>query len=578
MTLAVAIAAPLLAQSPSDSPSRTSPSRTTPPRADDPNRAPIRTTTQTPDATRLHSVVASEEILGANIVQASTNDTIAEIDDLIIDRGSGRIAAVLVDVDGVSGNRAVDPRQLRSTGQPNKLVFTADTDLRSGADFDRATWFGTKTSEWTKGRSTDEQSMHNDPYRVHSSSSYQKVKGRVESVETIREHDSEFTVVTLRDGDTLRKVIVGPAWYVRSTDAVPYRGETLEYEVGESTGTKDLDGEYVVAVRGNRNNKPTEYRANDGTARWTTTTASGGANDEGFKSRYIMLSDLKGKNVMSRGQRCGEIEDLYVDLGNWDVPVAAIDPDQNFLGIADTIRLVPFSLIMIPTTGPIQVDATKEMVLAAPKASDARNANESFWSGVYTAYGVQDHDRRMNDTERRRVNDPNWNDERDSVRNRDLNDPKNPGRKDPNRNDPKLNDPNRNDPNRNDPNRNDPKNDQSANDRGFWSDDDRVRGEMTRSDETLRGTVRQVTPDRAGSNFTGMYIVDVDSGGKLTRMVVGPSEAIGQGKTALKDGEELVATGRYVTNEGVKYFIPFSVECGGNKTVYRHNDGKPIWR
>jgi len=184
------------------------------------------------------------------------------------------------------------------------------------------------------------------------------------------------------------------------------------------------------------------------------------------------------------------------------------------------------------------------MILAAPKATDYKDAQRPYWDSVYTSYGlsVPDHTRA-----RDRTISSNWSDDNRATETRTT----------------KIE-----------------SRDRSTSDssKSVWSDDKRVRDAMGKTDETIRGTVRRITPDRLGASFNGQYVVDVDANGKVTRMIVGPEAALASSNAALKDGDEVIAKGRLVTMDGTTYFVPFSVETNGTTTTLRDNEGKPVWR
>jgi sporulation protein YlmC with PRC-barrel domain len=84
--------------------------------------------------------------------------------------------------------------------------------------------------------------------------------------------------------------------------------------------------------------------------------------------RGILLSTIVGHDLNCLTQACGEIEDTIIEVNTGRVVYLVIDPDENFLGIADTLRMAPFSIARWNVdASEMQVDATKQQILSAPE-------------------------------------------------------------------------------------------------------------------------------------------------------------------------------------------------------------------
>lgn len=106
--------------------------------------------------------------------------------------------------------------------------------------------------------------------------------------------------------------------------------------------------------------------------------------------RSLLASELSDRKVVCRGQESGKVNDLIIDRSSGQIAMLSIDPNENFLGIADTKRLVPWDVATVAVDGTLRIDASKEMVLASPDTpSDLAKLNNGATARmVYKAYDV----------------------------------------------------------------------------------------------------------------------------------------------------------------------------------------------
>jgi sporulation protein YlmC with PRC-barrel domain len=119
--------------------------------------------------------------------------------------------------------------------------------------------------------------------------------------------------------------------------------------------------------------------------------------------RGILLSTIVGHDLNCLTTACGEIEDTIIEVNTGRVVYLVIDPDENFLGIADTLRMAPFSIARWNVdASDMQVDATKEQILAAPEFDGdlLPFTSRARITEVYRVYGEEAPalDRRASDT------------------------------------------------------------------------------------------------------------------------------------------------------------------------------------
>jgi sporulation protein YlmC with PRC-barrel domain len=117
---------------------------------------------------------------------------------------------------------------------------------------------------------------------------------------------------------------------------------------------------------------------------------SGGKQVRSPYWRFVQAGTVRGMRVESRGEECGKVHELVLERGSGEIAFLSIDPNQNFLGISDTKRLVPWSICSIALDGVVRIDASKDMILASSempaKVADLNIGGRA--AAVYAAYQV----------------------------------------------------------------------------------------------------------------------------------------------------------------------------------------------
>lgn len=248
-------------------------------------------------------------------------------------------------------------------------------------------------------------SMYSDPYgSTLDVSQTQRIEGEIQSIETVRMGGQPHTVasITSKDGKTHR-VALGPSWYISGAASAPKRGDKVTLDAVP----------VLVASKLTVDNQEMTLRSKEGSA-WNRNSyeSSGQSYGEPYY-RHVRLSKLKGAKLDCRGTSCGKVDDVILDLNNGRVAFLSIDPNQNFLGIADEKKLVPWSIVSVALNDTVRVDTDKSMMLSSPKTPSDLNTmtNASSWDGVYKAYQVNppsDHMRYNDDREA-------WREDRNST-------------------------------------------------------------------------------------------------------------------------------------------------------------------
>jgi len=333
---------------------------------------------------RAHQFCSGDKLKGMP-VYGSDSKKIGDVSNVVFDRFDGSIESVAVDLGLLSKTVAVPFSQFSwatPAGEDARLSIRMTEDqLKALPAFDKD-----RLKEYTPSGVTV-WTNRNDPF-PSTQSTAGPVTGTVERIDTIEMSDGdEYTVLVISGGaNGSRRVVLGPNWYTRGASYVPFRGAEITvnaYEV-QHEGRPLLVATEIRDSQG----RTSTYRGNDSKPRWTREDA---LTPTEYQGRYLLLSNLEGRDVQANAQSCGKIDDVILERSSGQIAFLSIDPDENFLGIADTKRLVPYSLAVIPVDGPAQVDASKEMVVASietPSDLDTLAASERL-TAAYRAFGVE---------------------------------------------------------------------------------------------------------------------------------------------------------------------------------------------
>jgi sporulation protein YlmC with PRC-barrel domain len=195
-----------------------------------------------------------------------------------------------------------------------------------------------------------------------------------------------MTVLTT-DGTT-RKIALGPSWYVNSADAAPMRGDKVVVE----TLALPRDPDQLLAGTHLRTGKhELELRESNGAPVWNLNLVESGEHTYTTPySRYLLMSTLPGMKIDCRGSDCGKVQDVVLDRNSGEIAFLSIDPNENFLGISDTKRMIPWSVATVTLRDVVRIDASKDMVLASPETpTDLATLNHGTHADrMYKAFDV----------------------------------------------------------------------------------------------------------------------------------------------------------------------------------------------
>lgn len=364
---------------------------------------------------------SADKLRGSNIENAAKKD-VGSVSDLIIDRGSGAVTYVVVNAGGFLGigtKKVVVPFSSFGWNAADKqLTLEATSDqVKSWPEYKEENW--QSTSESLSNRlSRDYYRTPKNYYPSGAASGETVVKGTVVKVDR-REApgtNTEEMVVTVRKADgTEETVIVAPTYYMSGNTNPVYRDAPVEMRVSRI----DRDGRPVVIARSFQvNSADVPLYDTSGKAHWWEFGKSDANATIGYP--FLLNTDIDGKQLLARGEKCGKVNDLIIETGTGRVVFISIDPDQNFLGIGDTKRLVPWGVAMVITKDAVMLDATKSMITSSPETpSDLGSiSGDNRYQTIYQTYQISEpyyYDTNWDNSSRRMDRDMN-------RRNRDLRD------------------------------------------------------------------------------------------------------------------------------------------------------------
>ncbi|MBS0190377.1 MAG: PRC-barrel domain-containing protein [Phycisphaerales bacterium] len=334
---------------------------------------------------------ASADHLRGSKVENANKDNVGKVDDLLIERGSGVITYVVLDAGGFLGigtkQVAVPFTSFGWDAENNRLTLEATKEqVKSWPEFQKEAWTGNDSSLSSR-LSTDYYKSTPSYYSTTPSGEAQHVKGKVIRIDRrpVSGATGEDMVVTvLTDDNREEQVIVGPSWYMTANPNGIYRDAPIDIRASRF----DRDGNsYLIARSLSVNSREYPIYDDKGSPRWWN---SGGTQVIGYP--FMLSKDVDGKKVRARGEQCGKVDDLLIERGTGRVAFLSIDPDQNFLGIGDTKRLIPWEVATTVTTDNINIDATKSMIVNSPQTpSDLKSlSGDGSYRNVYTTYGISE--------------------------------------------------------------------------------------------------------------------------------------------------------------------------------------------
>lgn len=468
---------------------------------------------------------------GRDVVNTSGED-IAEVSDVILDRGSGRIEHAILTTGailGMGGRQVAVPfRELRWDPAADKLTLAMTKEqLEQLPEFSEDAWAGLRKPEglsdrlgaWLTGEDVDERT---DPYATaFEGAKHEHIEGEIVSVNRTRGGNGEQMEVEIKtnSGET-RRVSLGPSWFLSGGANPPMRGDKVVVDAVQVP--RDANGLWVAnSIR--TGDRDFTLRESGGAPMWSMKSAKSDGQDYSTPYwRYVLLSDVRGQRVDCRGQECGKVDDVVLASRSGEIAFLSIDPNENFLGIGDTKRLVPWSVATVGLDGTIRLDASKEMVLASPETpSDFTSGASTISDRVYRAYDVPQ---------------PRYMD-RDQARS-----------------------------------------DMRQDGRAAWAKGGGILGSWSTagSPRTIDGKVVEMTEVHLGDGGSARAVKISTSSGEET-VLVGPAWYMDNQELMYRPGDPIKLKARRITVDGKEHLVAGSIDHNGRSTTLIDDDGRPVW-
>jgi hypothetical protein len=212
-----------------------------------------------------------------------------------------------------------------------------------------------------------------------------ELSGNITKLERKDMGNGQYWAVATIDADGEQTwVVLGPAWHVYGNDRAPIRGDTFEGTVRRG------DDDYMIVDRATINGNEFRFKDDRGQHTWRGDGRTGASDDDRGQGALVLLSEVSERDAKTRESDWGQIEDSIIELSSGTVPFLVLDPDENFLGIGDEYRVVPWTIVSVGDES-VVIDATKDMLTSAETLPEdvrvftmPRNLRE-----VYMAYEVE---------------------------------------------------------------------------------------------------------------------------------------------------------------------------------------------
>jgi sporulation protein YlmC with PRC-barrel domain len=100
-------------------------------------------------------------------------------------------------------------------------------------------------------------------------------------------------------------------------------------------------------------------------------------------------TDVRGRKVVDKaGEEIGSIDDLMIDDDELKIRFLRV-VSGGFIGIGETMFLIPVDAVMQVTHDAVQIDQTREHVAGGPGYDPELVTNETYWNNVYSYYGYR---------------------------------------------------------------------------------------------------------------------------------------------------------------------------------------------
>lgn len=331
----------------------------------------------------------------------SQGETLGTVEDLLFESGTGDILGIVLSRGGLMGIGAdtilVSATEVSFTRDALKTNSLTAAELKDRPEFDPSIWkagYNPSVDEvtwWDTAMDTlgfgedDRTSEHADM----GGKSPKTVTGTIAHRLTRTQDGESMTSLVLdidegtSEADRNGIVVLAPTWFLAEHGISPTIGESVTLQVQPM---RDQDGRayyratsYMTNHSDNADN--TRKRNPDSRdakqARGVTLYNSNApawldidsrTAMQARAKRIVLMSSLVGNGISTEGDDSGEVQDFLINIDDKRAIAASIDPNENFLGLADTLHLIPLGSTRVLSEGDLRLDISRETLLNAPEA------------------------------------------------------------------------------------------------------------------------------------------------------------------------------------------------------------------
>ncbi|MFO0832325.1 MAG: PRC-barrel domain-containing protein [Phycisphaerales bacterium] len=346
--------------------------------------------------TRAPMFLSCDRVRGMD-VKNSAGDSVGTIKDLILDRGSGEIAYIVLKsgtVLGMGGKDTVVPFDAFgwTYDGKNASMEVVPDQVKNWPEFDLDAWSKSNRSEDSLPRVLASRYYHGDAPQTSNvdGRSPERIHGKITKISR-RSGDNvpEEVVITVNDGGRSRQeVVLGPSWYLSGNNVVLYRDADVDIDTIRVTRGGE---QYTYASNITMDDRRVPLYSGTGWPSWSARAQ--GTPQDYVDTPFVLSTEIDGKSVVARGEKSGEVEDIILDANGRRIAFLAVDPSA-----LDDRHLVPWNIVSTVGKDMIMLDASKEMISLSAKApSDLSTLYASdAYKAIYRTYDIPE----PNDTNR----------------------------------------------------------------------------------------------------------------------------------------------------------------------------------
>jgi len=331
---------------------------------------------------------SADELIDEALMNAQ-GEKLGTIEDIVIDRGTGKIHTIVIEEGGFLGigdthvavpymafSIDTSTRTLRLNVSQDMISDDEGPALPDGWHRLEDDW--DESLDQIAGLARASQTLPD----VDKDAETKTLQGTITDVKRVdlgegrhwlavrvNEQDASQERTNQRASADGQWVVLGPAWFAVSNAGTPVRGEPIEVEAFEGFG------DMMHAKQASFGGQQVEYRDDELKPAWTDRDMRSGTSSNG-PGPMVLLSDVLEREVVwnRSGEEIGEVEDAVLELTGGYVAILAVEPEDDWWGgDDDEDRAVPFDVARIGHEH-IALDATRTMLSNAPKMPEDASA------------------------------------------------------------------------------------------------------------------------------------------------------------------------------------------------------------